>query len=85
MLPHSRSDFCANLHNDVKPYSGTIPVRYGSWKIAQGEDILYVSAQMGHADAAITLKIYSHLLQKDRPEAAPKTDEFIFGVKVKRD
>jgi Phage integrase family len=42
---------------------------YGSWKIAQGEDILYVSAQMGHADAAITLKIYSHLLKKDRPEA----------------
>jgi integrase len=55
---------------------------FGSWKIAQGEDVLYVSAQMGHADAAITLKIYSHLLKKNRPEAAAKTDELIFG-KVK--
>jgi integrase len=56
---------------------------YGSWKIAQGEDILYVSAQMGHADAAITLKVYARLLEKRRPAAATKTDEFIFGVKVK--
>jgi len=52
---------------------------FGSWKIAQGEDVLYVSAQMGHARPSITYDIYSHLLEKRRPQAAAKTDDFLFG------
>ena len=52
---------------------------FGSWKIAQGEDVLYVSAQMGHAKPSITADVYSHLLEKRRPHAATKTDEILFG------
>ena len=53
---------------------------YGSWKIALGEDILYVSAQMGHArPSIITHDVYAHLLTKRRPAAAARTDEFLFG------
>jgi integrase len=47
---------------------------FGSWKIEQGENVLYVSKQMGHKDAAITLKVYSHLVKESRPETAAKTD-----------
>ena len=52
---------------------------FGSWKIAQGEDVLYVSAQMGHARPSITYDIYSHLLENRRPHDAPKTDDLLFG------
>ena len=52
---------------------------FGSWKVAQGEDIIYVAAQMGHARPSITADIYSHLLEKRRPHAAAKTDDFLFG------
>src|SRR5438128_956694 len=52
---------------------------FGSWKIEQGEDVLYVSAQMGHAKPSITFDIYSHLLENRRPHAAPKTDDLLFG------
>jgi len=34
---------------------------YASLLIAQGENVVYVSRQLGHADASITLKIYAHL------------------------
>ena len=53
---------------------------FGSWKIAQGEDVLYVSAQMGHARPSITYDVYSHLIDKRRPHAAAKTDAALFGV-----
>ena len=55
---------------------------FGSWKVAQGEDILYVSKQMGHARPSITADVYSHLLEKQRPQAAQKTDDFLFGTKA---
>jgi integrase len=51
---------------------------FGSWKIEQNENVLYVSRQMGHKDAAITLKVYSHLIKENRPEAAAKTDAMLF-------
>jgi integrase len=51
---------------------------FGSWKVEQGENILYVSKQMGHKDASVTLKIYSHLIKEKRPEAAAKTDAMLF-------
>jgi integrase len=52
---------------------------FGSWKIEQGENVLYVSKQMGHKDASITLKVYSHLVKESRPEAAAKTDALAPG------
>jgi integrase len=52
---------------------------FGSWHIANGEDILYVSAQMGHSKPSITADIYSHLLEKRRPHAAARMDDFLFG------
>jgi integrase len=54
---------------------------FGSLKIDQGEDIAYVSAQMGHASVSITADIYTHEIRKHRPEAAAKTDSMIFGEK----
>ncbi len=56
----------------------TLRHTFGSWKIEQGENVLYVSKQMGHKDASITLKVYSHLVKENRPEAAAKTDEMLF-------
>jgi integrase len=59
---------------------------FGSWKIEQGEDILYVSAQMGHARPSITADVYGHLLKKQRPEAAAKTDTLLFdSMKIAAD
>jgi integrase len=52
---------------------------YGSLKIAQGEDPLYVYRQMGHSSINITVDIYGQLLRETNPEAAAKTDALIFG------
>ena len=52
---------------------------FGSWLVAWGEDILYVSAQMGHARPSITADVYSHLLKARRPEAARKMANLLFG------
>jgi integrase len=54
---------------------------FGSVKIAQGEDLLYVSRQMGHSSINVTVDIYGHLLRETNPEAAAKTDALIFGFK----
>jgi integrase len=51
---------------------------FGSWKIAQGEDVIYTSRQMGHANPAITMTVYAHLIRERRPEAAAKTDQRLF-------
>lgn len=52
---------------------------FGSLKLDQGEDIVYVSRQMGHANVSITGDVYAHQLREHRPEAAAKTDAAIFG------
>jgi integrase len=52
---------------------------FGSLKIAQGEDLLYVSRQMGHSSINITVDIYGHLIRETNPEAAARTDSLIFG------
>ena len=51
---------------------------FGSLKIDQGEDILYVSRQMGHASIQVTADIYAHQIRAKRPDAAAKTDAVIF-------
>ena len=42
-----------------------------SLRLAAGQDIVYVAAQLGHASPAITLRIYGHLIRGPRqdPEA----------------
>jgi len=52
---------------------------FGSLKLAQHEDIGYVSAQLGHANISTTMDIYLHVMKAKRPEAARKTDDLIFG------
>lgn len=53
---------------------------FGSWKVEQGEDILYVSAQLGHAKPSITYDVYSDLLKKHRPTAAEQADARLFAT-----
>lgn len=52
---------------------------FGSLKLDQGEDVVYVSKQMGHSSVQVTLKVYAHQIRARRPEAAAKTDVMIFG------
>ena len=52
---------------------------FGSLKIDQGEDLLYVSREMGHSSIQVTADIYAHQIRAKRPEAAAKTDAAIFG------
>lgn len=58
---------------------------YASALIEQGETIVYISRQLGHADAAITLKVYAHLMRSENPEAARKLDENLFGSSMVAD
>jgi len=52
----------------------------GSMKLEHGENLVYVSKLLGHAKLSITADVYSHLcLEERRPEAAIRTDEFLFG------
>jgi len=55
---------------------------FGSLKIDQGEDLLYVSRQMGHSSVSVTADIYAHQIRARRPEAAAKTDAMIFGANI---
>lgn len=36
--------------------------------IAAGRDVVRVSRRMGHASVAITLRVYSHEFESNRPE-----------------
>ena len=52
---------------------------YASLKIDQGENIVYISEQLGHATPTITLNVYSHLLKKTNTESANKFEKALFG------
>jgi integrase len=52
---------------------------FGSLEVEQGENVYYVSKQMGHASIPITCDIYTHQLRETNPEAAAKTDALVFG------
>lgn len=62
----------------------TLRHTFGSIKLEQGENLIYVSKQMGHASPSITANVYAHLLKERRPEAAAKTDAFLFGPEPKK-
>jgi integrase len=64
--------------NDVTLH--TLRHTFGSMKLEHGENLVYVSKQLGHSKLSITADVYSHLcLEERRPEAAVRTDEFLFG------
>ena len=52
---------------------------YASLKIEQGENIVYISEQLGHSTPTITLNVYSHLLKKVNTESANKFEKALFG------
>jgi integrase len=40
---------------------------FASLLIANGLNVVYVSRQLGHANPSITLEVYAHLFDRDRP------------------
>jgi len=52
---------------------------FGSLLLDQGEDLVYVSRQLGHSNVSITADVYSHLIREHRPEAVAKLDKLLFG------
>jgi integrase len=63
----------------------TLRHTFGSVKLEHSENLIYVSKQLGHAKPSITADVYAHLLKERRPEAAQRTDEFLFGKPKKDD
>jgi len=51
---------------------------YASLLIEQGENIKYISSQLGHTNPTTTLNIYAHLMKQDNQEAVCKLENTIF-------
>ncbi len=51
-----------------------------SLRLEQGQNIKYISTQLGHANPTITLNVYSHLIKGSDPEAASGLEEAIFST-----
>jgi integrase len=51
---------------------------YASLKIEQGENIVYISKQMGHSSPVVTSTIYAHLINDSNYESACGLEEMIF-------
>ncbi|HEX9284353.1 MAG TPA: tyrosine-type recombinase/integrase [Nitrospirales bacterium] len=50
---------------------------YASVNLARGEDLAYVSRQLGHANPAITLAIYTHFIPRKRRSASNALDRSV--------
>jgi integrase len=51
---------------------------YASLKIEQGENIVYISKQMGHSKTTVTSTIYAHLVNDKNYESACGLEAMIF-------
>ena len=51
---------------------------YASLMIEQGENIKYISSQLGHTNPTTTLNIYAHLMKQDNQAAVCKLENTIF-------
>lgn len=52
--------------------------------IAQGEDVVYVARQLGHASPDITLRVYAHLFNHHRhAQRASERTEAAFGAMLR--
>jgi integrase len=59
---------------------------FASILIARGHDPVFVSRQLGHANAAITLKVYAHLFDAERHAAQAREGlEADYGALIARD
>jgi hypothetical protein len=53
--------------------------------ISNGEDIVRVSRLMGHANASITLNVYSHMLPREHDPSGDRLASLVFGNKMETD
>jgi integrase len=81
-----RYDAVGEIFSDIRE-STSIPLRphdmrhtFGSWLIASGADIAYVSSQLGHHSPAFTLQVYIHELGRQDDRAVRKRDEWLKGT-----
>lgn len=51
-----------------------------SIRLEQGQNIKYISTQLGHANPTITLNTYSHLIKSRDPDAAERLESAIFSA-----
>lgn len=79
--PWSRAIKAAELPK-VTPHS--LRHSYTSVLLASGEQIAFISKQLGHSDIAITLKVYSHLLPNAEIGAGQRIGRAFenFGIKL---
>jgi len=52
---------------------------YASLKIEQGENLVYISKQMGHSSPVVTATVYAHMINDTNYESACGLEEMIFG------
>ena len=57
---------------------------YASVNLARGEDLAYVSRQLGHANPGITLAIYTHFMPRKRRRASNALDRTAGGSSRRR-
>jgi len=55
---------------------------FASLMISNGEDVVRVSRLMGHANAAITLDIYSHMIPREHDPSGDRLASLVFGNKM---
>jgi integrase len=55
---------------------------FASLLIAQGVDIVTVSAMLGHADATVTMRVYAHEIEDNKVMASNIMDEILTTVAV---
>jgi len=53
----------------------TLRHTYASFKLAHGEDLTYISSQLGHSSARIALDVYAHFLPKAAQLGVAKLDD----------
>ena len=51
--------------------------------LAEGENVKVVSERLGHASAALTLDVYSHVLPNMQQQAAERMETLLFGNRQK--
>ena len=55
---------------------------FASLMISNGEDVVRVSRLMGHANAAITLNVYSHMMPREHDPSGDRLALLVFGNKM---
>jgi len=61
-----------------------LPAHLASLMISNGEDIVRVPRLMGHANAAFTLNVYSHMLPREHDPSGDRLASLVFETKWKR-